>query len=155
MLKKAKSQLLSALNSYGIDEETNLIVANIRKIRKNTLGYYANMSQFRGRARIVVDANAIRSLLAEADGGIEPQDWMVEAEVLKTIAHEYGHIMAEAMRVSKKCDSPFNVPCWEAEFYDEEDFARMLIEDEASHSIWWISFMPQYAKEFNRLFIQE
>jgi hypothetical protein len=154
----AKQALLKRLAELGVDETGNLIVASVRKSRPGLVGYYSHMSQFRGRARIVVDPQNIAEGLREMDD-CAPSDVEVAREIFKTIAHEYGHIIAEAIRELPRMGGTFNVPDWKSTFdADEEefaeDFARLMALQHCSFD-FWDTFMPQYAAEFDRLFSEE
>ncbi|KVP96417.1 hypothetical protein WJ97_11040 [Burkholderia ubonensis] len=153
LLKQAKKDFLSKLQKLGI-EESELIVATMRKSRNGSpVGYYSRMSQFRSKARVVVDVEYIESCYISK--------LVAEEEVLKTIAHEYGHIMAEAIRHVNglpEASGRFTVPDWKTEFGDDEevfaeDFARFCVTYDAHHETFWDRFLPVYAADFSRLFL--
>lgn len=158
-LKKVKLKLLAFLDEQGIDESGSLIVASVRQSRDGRVGYYSSMSQFRGRARIVVDHTAIRSYYESSGKG--NRESVIQDEIFRTVAHEYGHIIAEAIRVHNRMPEQyhFDVPDWHVEFDDEEDFAEdfavMVVDCRSSHEEFWERFLPLYAKEFNRLFVDD
>lgn len=151
LVRKARTELLQRLHQMGIPE-SELIVARVRQPKRHqgVVGYYSNMSQFRSKARIVVHITAIRAEVPEHD---------VYAEVLKTIAHEYGHIIAEMIRHMAKHD-PMKVPCWKGCFQaDEElfaeDFARHLVGDLREEPQFWEQFIPELAAEYRRVFLTQ
>ena len=152
-LKAAKQKFIDRLHALGIPE-WELIVAPMRKTRNgNPVGYYSHMSQFRSKARVVVDVAFIEDrYISKA---------VIEEEVLLTIAHEYGHIIAEAVahvnRVATEASERFNVPDWKVEFNGDEevfaeDFARFCITYDSMHEDFWDKFVPLYGVEFRRVF---
>lgn len=149
LVKNVRSELLRRLHGMGIPE-TEIIVARVRqpKRHKGVVGYYSRMSQFRSRARIVVHVEAIRE-------GSHPDD--VYDEVLKTAAHEYGHVIAEMIRHMEMHD-PMQVPCWKDAFYDDEelfaeDFARHLVGELREEPEFWDRFIPLLSSEYSRVFL--
>lgn len=150
-LKQAKAVFLKKLAGFGI-EETELIVAPMRKSRDGVVGYYSHMSQFRSRPRVVID-------VAEIQANYMMQA-LVDEEVLLTLAHEYGHIIAEAIRELPRLSDGtdrFAVPDWPPVFDGDEeqfaeDFARYCVTYDARHEPFWEVFVPQYAQEFERIF---
>lgn len=152
-LTKAKAQFMEKLAKHGLED--NIVVANVRKSKKNRVGYYSSMSQFRSKPRIVVDVPSIES-------HYEGSRMLVEEEILLTIAHEYGHVMAECIRelprVSNGREAFKGLPDWKEEFDEDEeqfaeDFARFLVTYDALSESFWDQFMPLYAAEFKRIFI--
>lgn len=152
-LKVAKQRFLDRLHALGIPE-WELIVAPMRKSRNgNPIGYYSYMSQFRSRPRMVVDFAYIEGrYLSQA---------VIEEEVLLTIAHEYGHIIAESLahvnRTAATAAERFDVPDWKTRFDGDEeefaeDFARFCITDDSEEEGFWEKFVPQYGREFRRIF---
>lgn len=156
-VKDAKERLLTFLSRNGINEAGNLIVACIRKSRGGLVGYYSNLSQFRGgRARIVVDVDSIKNGMAGCS------KILVDEEILKTVAHEYGHVIAEAIREVPRLSGGdrFNVPDWKPVFGNDEerfaeDFASLVVEYTSAHEIFWGEFLPAYAAELKRLFVSD
>lgn len=147
-----KRKLLSRLKELGI-QESELIVACVRKHRPNQVGYYSHLSQFRGRARIVVDATYILGHYLDLEDA--------RLEVYRTIAHEYGHIMAEAIRELPRMGdgtSVFALPAWQLTFNSDEElfaesFADFCCEPELCGKIkFWETYMPLFSSEFMRLF---
>jgi hypothetical protein len=152
-LKTAKQRFMERLHALGIPE-SELIVAPMRKTRDGSpVGYYSHMSQFRSKARVVVDVAYIEDrFISKAT---------IEEEMLLTIAHEYGHIIAEALahvnRHATAVEERFAVPDWKSAFNDDEevfaeDFARFCITYDALHEDFWDKFVPLYGLEFRRVF---
>lgn len=150
-LKDAKAKFIARLHALNIPE-WELIVAPMRKPRKGVVGYYSNMSQFRSRPRVVVNVAEIEdSYISRA---------VIEEEVLKTLAHEYGHIVAEALAHVNGRNwggERFTVPDWKPEFNGDEeafaeDFARFCITYDSLHENFWDKFIPVYAADFRRVF---
>ena len=144
--------VLTKLAAFGITEDGTLVVANVRKTKPGRVGYYSHMSQFRSRARIVVDVAAIQA---------ELPPYLVVDEVLKTIAHEYGHIIAEAIREIPRLSNGADriaVPDWTAQFPDEEDFAedlaRFLVSYDSQKEHFWEPFLRAYGAECARLYAE-
>lgn len=153
-LKALKAQFLEKLAKHGLAD--SIVVAGVRKSKKSRVGYYSRMSQFRGKPRIVVDVESIRTHYA---GGSQH---LVDEELLLTISHEYGHVMAECIRelprVSGGREAFQGLPDWKAEFDGDEerfaeDFARFLVTYDALSESFWDKFMPVYVAEFKRIFI--
>jgi len=150
-LKLAKAKFIARLHELGIPE-WELIVATMRKPRKGVVGYYSNMSQFRSKPRVVVNVAEIQDRYISYG--------VIEEEVLLTIAHEYGHIIAEALAYvnGRDCGAGrFTVPDWKVEFNGDEeefaeDFARFCITHDAHHEAFWDRFVPVYAADFRRVF---
>ena len=160
IVKAAKIVFLAALNKHGIDEKGQLILAAVRKSRKikgeYVIGYYSYMTQFRGRARIVIDPVAIRNELSPILCG-KALTLAINEQVLMTAAHEYGHIIAEFLRVTERgtlskvwpCVK-IDVPDWTLSFTDEEDFAEDFAQYVTKSSAlcndeFWNTFLPKYA----------
>lgn len=148
IIRNAKSRLIGELKKFQIDEDGNLIVAEVRKSRKGIVGYYSYMSQFRGRARIVVDVNEIRSaIMHEAE---------VERQVYKTIAHEYGHVLAEFIAFHAHRGRPLDVPDWRDVFGGDEeefaeDFARFICGAGLTETQFHQALLTRLHSEFARL----
>ena len=150
-LKLLKQRFLARLTALGIPE-WELIVAPMRKPRRGVVGYYSHMSQFRSRPRIVVDVATIQGRYTSRSVG--------EEEILLTISHEYGHIMAEAIEHVNRVQSAserFKVPDWKLEFDGDEeefaeDFARYCVTYDAHHEAFWDRFVPVYGAEAKRIF---
>jgi len=165
IVKAVKIVFLDALKEHGIDEKGQLILAAVRKSRKirgeYVLGYYSYMTQFRGRARIVIDPVAIRTELAPALCG-KTLTLAINEQVFMTAAHEYGHIIAEFIRVTERglvgqAIIKVDVPDWTLSFTDEEefaeDFARYLAKDVGlCEDEFWKEFLPKYASEIERIY---
>lgn len=154
LVKEIKSKLLDRLLELDI-VESDLIVATVRKHRPNLVGYYSNMSQFRGKARIVVDADHILDHYFDAADA--------RLEIYRTIAHEYGHMIAEAIRETPRLSNytdAFDVPPWQQTFENEELFAESFADfccepEECNKNEFWVPFMAAYSLEFDRLFADE
>lgn len=150
-LKQLKQRFLARLCALGIPE-WELIVAPMRKPRKGVVGYYSNMSQFRSRPRVVVNVVDIQDRYISRG--------VVEEEILLTIAHEYGHIIAEAIAHVNRGQwdtGHFTVPDWKVEFAGDEeefaeDFARFCITYDAHHEEFWDRFIPLYGADVRRIF---
>ena len=168
--KAAKIVFLAALKEHGIDEKGQLILAAVRKSRKvrgeYVLGYYSYMTQFRGRARIVVDPVAIRSELAPSLCG-KALTLAINEQVLMTAAHEYGHVIAEFLRVTKRgalsniwpC-AKIDVPDWTLSFTDEEDFAEDFAQyltksGDFYNDEFWDTFLPKYVSAVAPMYSSE
>ncbi|WP_434716057.1 hypothetical protein [Paraburkholderia sp. A3RO-2L] len=149
VLKQAKQRFQSILGNYGL-VDNDLVCAIPRKSKPNVVGYYSHMSQFRSRARIVVDVAAIEAEFPDDALGASEQVHM-------TLAHEYGHVIAECIRFMESQGASFTAPTWRDEFENDEeefaeDFARFCITKTAYHAAFWQRFIPAYVSDFNRLF---
>lgn len=150
--KNGKASLLAKLEKHGLRD--NIFVGVIRATRKNRVGYYNSLSQFRSIPRLMVDIKAI----AESCGSLP----YIEEQVDMTLAHEYGHVMAECIRCLPRYNQGqgfVGLPDWNVVFdQDEEafaeDFARFLVTYDALEEPFWDAFMTAYVGEFNRIFVQ-
>lgn len=150
-LKQLKQRFLARLSALGIPE-WELIVAPMRKPRKGVVGYYSHMSQFRSKPRVVVNVADIQDCYISRG--------VVEEEILLTIAHEYGHLIAEALahvNGGRWDCGHFTVPDWKVEFNGDEeefaeDFARFCITYDAHHEAFWDQFVPVYGADVRRIF---
>jgi hypothetical protein len=150
-LRAAKETLLDELLRHGRDERGNLIVARMRKPRAGVLGYYCGLSQFRGGTRLVVDIGAI----AEALGMGETCPSEIADEIVMTLAHEYGHAVAELIEHAPRILGRFlAVPDWKQAFGDEEelaeDLARMICGRNCERGFWDV-FIPAYVRAVHLL----
>jgi hypothetical protein len=156
---ESKGELTNFLKSFDIDDEP--IIANIRKSRKNIVGYYSSKSQFRGGLRIVVDFKKIM----ECEEENPLIDSMLQINI--TVFHEYAHSMAEYIEWIKthyrfnKNDKKINEIMkiildsnlsWQQHFCDEEVFAEDFAEwavldfnDRHNHA-FWSGFMKSYSE---------
>lgn len=167
-LRAARGWLLGEMQRWGVDERGHLIVAGPRVTRDERgarrqrerlggcVGYYSAMSQYRSRIRIVVIVDNVRSGI-ERSATPEDAGARLAAQVERTLAHEYGHVMAEAIKVEAARGNVWNVPSWGSRFDDDEeefaeDFARFLTGSADCDATFWEAFMPRYASEWLRTF---
>lgn len=106
---------------------------------------------------MVVRVEAIRSSLADEGWTDDVLAAEVSTQVRATLAHEYGHCMAEAIRVEFNSGNAWTVPAWGSVFDDDEeafaeDFARFLIGADCEAE-FWMEFLPVYALEWHRSFV--
>ncbi|TXG96156.1 MAG: hypothetical protein E6R08_10310 [Nevskiaceae bacterium] len=155
-LKAAKARLVQAMLPYGLDVTDDVTVARPRKGRPGVVGYYARMSQFRSRARIVVDAIAIRQGLEEIGQDDEDFEAEVRHEIQVTVGHEYGHSVAEALRFLTYIDRSLSVPDWRRHFGDDEEAMAESLgcllagTPRSEDSAFWSDFLPQFGTEMAR-----
>ena len=151
LIKPAKLVLKAKLEALGIIDD-DLLIVSMRKSRSGNIGYYSTKSQFRGKARIVVDSKFIRDqYMYESDA---------QEEVLKTIVVLYAHIIVELIDclTENQQGNPdkFKVPDWRITFNGDisefsEDLGRYLVTFDAKNEDFWEVFLYHYAAEFNRL----
>ena len=152
LLLESKEWLLKELSAKGIHERAgDLMVCGVRKSRPHRVGYYGFMSQFKTRARIVVDVQSIREAMGD--------EFDTARQVRMTCAHEYGHMLAELLRVLKAESDVFAQleAQWKAEFdSNEEAFAEDLARDMVmSMDVeWsgWPNFLKEVGAEMQRVF---
>lgn len=169
-LRVARQWLLESLRPWGVEEHGHLVVAGPRSVRDergarrqrlrlgDCIGYYSAMSQYRSRIRIVVVVASIRRELGNPFA-FEDDFNGIEREIERTVAHEYGHVMAEAVRVEGERGNRWNVPEWPSSFDGDEeafaeDFARYLTGDANSEKAFWADFMSRYGHEWRRTFCE-
>lgn len=147
VLRESKVWLLQALARLGVEEEpSQLTVCRVRKSRPSRVGYYSHMSQFCGRARIVIDVESIRREM--------PTEPEAVIQVRMTCAHEYGHMVAEMLRWMKNESESFKEldARWKSAFDEDEeafaeDLARELVRPEMASWMGWQAFMAEFGKE--------
>lgn len=170
-VRDARGWLLGALLRWGVDESGHLIVATPRATRgkrgakhqrgrlRGCVGYYSSLSQYRSRIRIVVIVKNVRRGIEELTGQEAESDRLIE-EIKRTVAHEYAHAMAEAIKVEADEGNPLNVPGWRSRFDGDEeefaeDFARFLTGSADCDASFWDEFMPRYGREWLRTFARQ
>lgn len=144
---ETRQKLLAHLNRYGIIEP-KLRVYRLRSHRPHRLGHYTSLSQFhRMGPRINVDPGNIWRYLAEDDNADRQT---LTAQVEATVFHEYGHVIAECIRICRQFNEPLKLRAWQPQFDSDEeefaeDFARHLA-DSHSQAEFWERFLPSYGK---------
>lgn len=122
-IKELKNNLLEILHDNGIPE-LDITLKEYRNNPNESLGCYKSMSQFRARPIICVDIELHKKTLIELN---DFDDIKYQESVMDTLAHEYGHVIEEFIRINKSKDNGQEAfKRLTGNFDDMEDFAELF-----------------------------
>lgn len=148
-VKKARKEVKHLLRMNGLPTKYTL---RVKELGPDVIGMYRGGSVLRGNMIFWLSSN-FSALSEEAERYQWNQDSLsaeITTQIARTILHEYGHAVAELIRLSfRRVDSPYRGMTFEQDVcMDEEHFAEsMFMRSVLNHTVEhqpWFKFIQQF-----------